>query len=339
MALILMLSLVPASAQRKHRKQPDQPKDLDFPLESIYADRKPDTFRKFLHLFSVMPYLSTGRGMWSHTVSEDLFYRKGTGELYLFPRPKANDVKAHSSWITANPTSDLNIGVVDPDEFLLDTDTAKVKFTGLAPVRQAGFRLMARVWKVQVGAGISKYGFRPANLTPGRYARELGSISTSAATIGAMHYSGYLAYDFYAYYRWRLRGDLELGKFTMGKKFTATQFKPSMTIGVGLTARWELSEYLSWFIRPSVDIWSYTIQSPETAIDLRHRIAMTNLSTGFVYNFPELRKCYHKACRVQINHPHGNREYRSRAHPIYRKQNPGYGENYPEPIKTPRPKF
>ena len=36
---------------------------------------------------------------------------------------------------------------------------------------------------------------------------------------------------------------------------------------------------------------------------------------------------------IQINHAHGNREYRSRMHPIWKKQNPHYGENYPNLIK------
>jgi hypothetical protein len=34
-----------------------------------------------------------------------------------------------------------------------------------------------------------------------------------------------------------------------------------------------------------------------------------------------------------MNHAHGNREYRSRVHPFYKKQNPNYGENYPRLIK------
>ena len=34
-----------------------------------------------------------------------------------------------------------------------------------------------------------------------------------------------------------------------------------------------------------------------------------------------------------MNHAHGNREYRSQVHPIYKKQNPHYGENHPNLIK------
>jgi hypothetical protein len=57
------------------------------------------------------------------------------------------------------------------------------------------------------------------------------------------------------------------------------------------------------------------------------------LNFGATYRIPELRRCFLKDCHAQLNHAHGNREYRSRRHPIYKKQNPHYGENYPVIIK------
>jgi hypothetical protein len=57
------------------------------------------------------------------------------------------------------------------------------------------------------------------------------------------------------------------------------------------------------------------------------------LTVGFTYSLPELPRCFLKDCHAQINHAHGNKEYRSRRHPIYKKQNPGYGENDPTLIK------
>jgi hypothetical protein len=57
------------------------------------------------------------------------------------------------------------------------------------------------------------------------------------------------------------------------------------------------------------------------------------VNAGITYRVPELRRCFLKSCHGQINHAHGNREYRSRRHPIHKKQNPHYGENYPVLIK------
>ena len=51
------------------------------------------------------------------------------------------------------------------------------------------------------------------------------------------------------------------------------------------------------------------------------------VSIGVTYKIPELPRCFLKDCHAQINHAHGNKEYRSRRHIFYKKQNPGYGEN------------
>jgi hypothetical protein len=56
-------------------------------------------------------------------------------------------------------------------------------------------------------------------------------------------------------------------------------------------------------------------------------------NVGITYSIPELPRCKIKQCQIQINHAHGNKEYRSRMHPIWKKQNPGYGENNPKLIK------
>lgn len=338
--LLIAASLIiqmPSAFGQRRKQQQGPPQDVRFPLENIYADRKPDRFRKILNHFSLMPHLGMGQTAWSHSVSDYMFYRKGEGDLILFNRPSANEVPGHASWVTSNPVQTVTIGTPDPDEFLVDTDTASIRFRGSAPVRSLGLRFMGRISRFNGGIGLSRHWFQQARLDPSRFASRMGSTNSSSGTVTSWHYSAYLSYEFYKYYKWRLRADAEAGRYALRKRFSADGFQPSVTIGVGLTARWELSEYLSWFIRPSIDRWSYSVRSAETGVSLKHNLLTANLSTGFIYTFPELRRCYHKLCRVQINHPHGNREYRSRAHPIYKKQNPGYGENYPEPVKPNRP--
>ncbi len=47
------------------------------------------------------------------------------------------------------------------------------------------------------------------------------------------------------------------------------------------------------------------------------------LNIGISYSIPtRLPKCYNADCRIQINHAHGNKEYRSRVHPIYKGRTP-----------------
>jgi hypothetical protein len=109
--------------------------------------------------------------------------------------------------------------------------------------------------------------------------------------------------------------------------------KKSIYLNLGVRAEREFSEYFRIFIRPSYEVKSYKLTIPETTQTLQHRLNGLYVNVGFTYRLPELRRCFLKTCHAQINHAHGNREYRSRRHPIYKKQNPHYGENYPELIK------
>jgi hypothetical protein len=101
----------------------------------------------------------------------------------------------------------------------------------------------------------------------------------------------------------------------------------------GVTIERELSEYLRVFIRPSYEIKSYTMTLPEVGKPISHNMNAFYFNIGFSYSIPELPKCRHVGCKIQMNHAHGDREYRSNVHPIYKKQNPLYGENHPNLIK------
>jgi hypothetical protein len=71
----------------------------------------------------------------------------------------------------------------------------------------------------------------------------------------------------------------------------------------------------------------------ESNTSIKHKANALIWNIGITYRIPELPKCKIKECRIQINHAHGDKEYRSRAHPIWQKQNPGYGENDPKLIR------
>ena len=127
-------------------------------------------------------------------------------------------------------------------------------------------------------------------------------------------------------------GDLQLGGYSPGSNFDSSLVKAGTFINLGVTVERELSEYLRIFVRPSYEIKSYTM-SLAAGPSIAHNINAFYLNIGLTYSLPELPKCVIPGCKIQINHAHGDREYRSRVHPIYKKQNPQYGENYPELIK------
>ena len=72
---------------------------------------------------------------------------------------------------------------------------------------------------------------------------------------------------------------------------------------------------------------------PETSSSLKHRSNNINIQIGAIVRLPEKRRCPIKKCAAQKDHTHGDKEYRSRMFPIWKRQNPNYGENYPRLIR------
>jgi hypothetical protein len=137
----------------------------------------------------------------------------------------------------------------------------------------------------------------------------------------------------YRYNDYLLVVDANIGGYAMGKKFDKNAMKKGVFVNLGVTVEREMSEYFRLFVRPSYEIKSYKLNVPETGQFIQHRFNAFYINVGATYRIPELRRCFLKTCHAQMNHAHGNREYRSRRHPIYKKQNPHYGENYPTLIK------
>ena len=140
-------------------------------------------------------------------------------------------------------------------------------------------------------------------------------------------------YSFARVDKFLFTGDLQFGTNKFGKNFDRSVVKSSGFLNLGVTVERELSEYLKVFIRPNFEIKSYTLTLAESNLSIKHKANALLWSIGFTYSIPELPKCKIKECRIQMNHAHGAKEVRSRAHPIYKKQNPGYGENDPTLIK------
>jgi hypothetical protein len=136
----------------------------------------------------------------------------------------------------------------------------------------------------------------------------------------------------YRYYDYTLVVDANFGGYNLGSTFDKTIIKKGMYINLGLVAERQMSEYFRLFVRPSFELKSYKLNIPEST-SITHHFNAFYLNVGASYRMPELRRCPFKSCRAQVTHAHGNREYRSRVHPIYKKQNPHYGENYPSLIK------
>ncbi len=241
-----------------------------------------------------------------------------------------NTAVRYSNWTNEVVSSG---GTLVPGAYMVNSDTTDLGFRS----RTFSIPLKASVHvefdRYRIGGGYSFDYTRIGEFKPTSYGADIDGYSLERSNMFVKHYFGMIGAMVYRYYEYALVVDANIGGYSLGKEFSGSAISKSMYINIGVQAEREFSEYFRLFIRPSYEVKSYKLAIPETTQTLHHRLDGLYVNVGLTYRIPELRRCFLKTCHAQINHAHGNREYRSRRHPIYKKQNPHYGENYPELIR------
>lgn len=235
----------------------------------------------------------------------------------------------YSNWINR---ADPSPNSVTPGTFLVNSDTTTLGFQSKALNIPFKLTLHAEFDRYRIGGGYSIDYMRIGNFEPISYKNEINSFAPEEPTVWLKKYFLLLGGTVYRYYDYTLVVDANIGGYSLGKSFDNSIIKKGMYLNFGTTIERQMSEYFRLFVRPSFELKNYKLNIPEAG-SITHNFNAFYLNIGASYRLPELRRCPLKKCRAQINHAHGNREYRSRVHPIYKKQNPHYGENYPVLIK------
>lgn len=305
-------------------------RDATIPLDHFYVARQgPGIIRQMLSKLTFG--LSTGYGssVFRHTFSGWVLYQPTIGSPVLYN--PANPALAYTNWFNRIASAPLTI---NPSDFQVNADTAAVGFrsqTVHLPLRATVHVEFAG--RYRVGGGYSMEYTHLANFTPLYYRGNFQNFSPGFSGFMLKKYFVLAGVSFYRYDNYLFTAELNVGGFSLGSRFDRSAIKKSMLINLGFPVERELSEYFRVFIRPSFEIRNFTLSVPEESRSVRHRFNAFYLNIGATYRIPELPRCFDAKCRAQVNHAHGNREYRSRVHPIWKKQNPHYGENYPTLIK------
>jgi hypothetical protein len=308
--------------------QYESDKDASVPLEYFYVKRQGiGAFRRILSKITFG--LSTGYG--STNFKHDL---SGYGILQnpdSLPRifQKGSVGSAYSNWINKVQTSSSS---ARPGAFLVNSDTTKLGFKSKTFNIPLKATLHVEFDRYRIGAGYSFEYTHVGNFSPVTYTDKISSLKPEVSSFFLKKYFIMFGGAVYRYNEYLLVADANIGGYKLGKKFDNSVIQKGLFLNIGATIEREMSEYFKLFVRPSFEVKGYTLRIPEqTAIS--HKLNAFYINVGATYRFPELRRCFLKTCKAQMNHAHGNREYRSRVHPIYKKQNPHYGENYPNLIK------
>ncbi|MEI9921634.1 MAG: hypothetical protein WDO14_23015 [Bacteroidota bacterium] len=311
----------------------DEEEKPTFPLETIYAKRKPWGMRKMLKNFRFS--LSTGYGntYMSHKLDGYGIIQAKNSSPGIFLN--SNPSLRYSNWV--NRGIQDSTSTVPVDAYRVKSDTAKLRYKGAAwniPLNAMIHYEFLQRYRIGLGYSYEYMNIGPMN--PTTFKDKLGSFQPTPKGGFMSKFYGMAGISFYRIDNFLFTGDIQAGSFKPGKNYDLSQIKKGLYVNAGVTIEREFSEYLKVFLRPSFEFKNYTINLPNSDKPLPHYMNAFYLNIGLTYAIPELPKCFHKDCQAQMNHVHGDREYRSRMHKIYKKQNPQYGENYPNLIKYKR---
>lgn len=331
-SLILSLLLV---APHYSQAQVEDEGNATIPLDHFYHKPKNRGLRTFLSKFHWS--LSTGYGRTFYTQDLDGFalLQQQDSLPFIFDRDfnttTGNISTGYRYWFNEVQTgNDVNF---TNDDFLVSSDTTELKFKAPGFSIPLNLSVHMEFDRYKIGGGFIFEYHRPGTFKPTVYENDISSYSANFGSAFYKKYYLYLGARVYRYYEYSLAIDAQIGAFNLSKKFDKSTLQKGVYVNIGATIERDMSEYFKVFVRPSFDLKSFTTKMPETNLSIPHNMNAAYITFGITYRIPELPKCFLKQCTTQINHQHGEMQYRSRVHPFYKKQNPHYGENYPRLFK------
>lgn len=306
--------------------------EVTFPLDHFYVKRVKSPLRTILKNFVFSGSVGLGNTFFSHKLDGFGISQIDGIAPTIFPADQTN---RYSNWLNTirSPAPSTM-----PDSFIVSSDSAKLGFKG----NGINFPLKLTVHyefleRYRVGGGFSYEIMRIGDLHTINYKDKINDFAPTNRAGFMKKYFFLLGVSFYRWNGILFTADANVGGYNPGNNFLKPLIKKGIYANLGVTMEKDFSEYVKVFLRPSFEIKNYTLSIPgSNGRSIVHNLNALYVNIGVSYRLPELAKCYHPDCHAQINHAHGNKEYRSRMHPWYKKQNPHYGENYPKLIKEKR---
>jgi len=291
------------------------------PLDHFYAERESSgVFRKILTKITFGANLGYGNTYFSHQLTGFGIYQLPGVNPQIFD---VNTLTRYSNWV-----NDPKVDVTPPSgsAFVSNPGAADVGFKGNGLNIPLNLFLYYGFNRYRIGAGYSYELMSIGTLSPTALTDNISSLQLASPSGFVSKYYLLLGASFYRTADYLFTGDVHIGSFTPTGNFSSN-VTTGMYFDLGVTVERDLSEYFKVFVRPSFEIKSYTMPLPGSSKVIENNMNALYFNFGVTYRIPELPRCYLKDCHAQINHAHGSKEYRSRRHPFYKKQNPGYGEN------------
>jgi hypothetical protein len=325
-SVITILVLLSLSVPGDLFAQYENEKDASVPLDKFYIKR--DGASGFRRVLSKLTFgLSSGVGFTTFKHEFEAFQlvqNPGAAPLIYI----GGSTNGYTNWFNQAVSAPLSVN--GPT---FSSSSEKIGFKSKSfniPLRAT---LHVEIDRYRIGGGYSFEFTTVGAFKPLTHTDEINNFDPGFSSFFLKKYFGSFGASVYRYEDYLLVAELNIGGYKLGNKFDNSLINKGLFFNLGVSIEREMSEYFRLFVRPSYDIKSFDLGIPETTNSVAHHFNAFYINIGATYRIPELRRCFIKKCNAQITHAHGNREYRSRMHPIWKKQNPHYGENYPNLIK------
>lgn len=266
--------------------------------------------------------------------------------LYIVPlgeEQSANTpVNAFSNWF--NDLTPIGIERIDDDSDIVRTDTVDFNYKNSGRINPITLRFSLSFKKfdkghfertkekiytdddlLRIGGGISfgslkfQNSFSTQDVDP-----RLRSFTLPETKLSTTRIFGSVSYNVYSLGDYSIHADVLGGVW----KIKASQANNDLIsydpfFNVGVMFQRKFSKYFKVYIRPSVELRSYTLANDQ--VSTQHKFSVFSLSLGVLLKYPIYPRNSYKADQVQLEHIFNGKMYRGR--PFYLKQNPRYGEN------------
>ncbi|MDQ3393255.1 MAG: hypothetical protein M3512_03960 [Bacteroidota bacterium] len=302
---------------------------LGDPFGSQSNEIKRSPIRKALNLFSLSASSGYGLTLYRHKIQGQTILQKAGGTTFIIPSYSASAPNiGFSSWLqNAQPISDVRR---QNEDFIVNTDTVEVGYRGIGHSVPLNLSLHVDISNFRIGGGVTAEFHTIGNLFTTSYQHELLAYEPESRSSLFTRWFGTIGYKVHNYWDYSFVPEVQFGKLNLGSNYNKAQIEKGMFFNFGMSIEKNYSEYFRTILRPSIDFKNYTLNISETA-SILHRQPAFYLTAGISLNYPEVPRCRINSCQTQLKHVHGGKEFRGQ--PIWKKQNPKYGENHQDLIK------
>lgn len=350
--LVLTGSLSQADAQFRKKKKKDNVQG--FVLEEAVTPEERQKamerqlvspVRKMLNRFNLSIEKSYGYFSYQNPLEGVSVIRNPRNDLlYIVPLGEEASVQptvAYSNWF--NGFTEVDIARIDDDSQIVRTDTASfvyknsgrynpltlrlsfsLKKLDKAHFKQTGEKKYLEDDLLRIGGGIGwgAHKFRhpssEQDIDPllRRYTLPTTKISTTKMFAS-------VTYNFYTFGDFSMLADVYGGVWKIKESLNNSDninYEPFFNVGVMFQTKF--SKYFKGYIRPAVEMRSYTLANE--FVSTQHKYAIFSIDLGLLLKYPVYPRNRYAAHMVQMEHVFNGKMYRGR--PFYKKQNPLYGQ-------------